>query len=98
MWFCVLVNVVMLLGMLFFFTPKVEREAEEAGSVGSEQSGDQESGAMEEKGSWLSGVAAWLKTGPLSNARFMFFILMAENDGCRDLPYGLASINGAGYI
>ena len=27
MWFCVLVNVLMLLGLLFFFTPKVERES-----------------------------------------------------------------------
>lgn len=73
MWFCVLVNVLMLLGLIFFFTPKVEREAEGAGSGEDEVAG--ESGPdVGEAGHPLAGAIAWLKTSPLSNARFMFFI------------------------
>jgi hypothetical protein len=74
MWFCVLVNVLMLLGLVFFFTPKVEREAEDAGT-------DDEAEGIEETDMTrglaknpLPGAVNWLKTSPLSNARFMFFI------------------------
>ena len=70
MWFCVLVNVVMLLGMVFFFTPKVEQEAEQAGAEGAEQAAAEGSAS----GNFSSRAIGWLKTSPLSNARFMFFI------------------------
>ncbi len=70
MWFCVLVNVVMLLGLVFFFTPKVEQEAEQSGTEGAEQTNTEGSASSNFPGRTI----AWLKTGPLSNARFMFFI------------------------
>ena len=72
MWFCVLVNVVMLLGLVFFFTPKVEREAEQAGSA---EAGEEESaGQSDTTRKPEAGLINWLKTSPLSNTRFMFFI------------------------
>jgi len=74
MWFCVLVNVVMLLMMIFFFTPKVEREAEQAGSAGAENESGQLDKAEHEAGGLVATVIDWFKTSPLSNARFMFFI------------------------
>jgi POT family proton-dependent oligopeptide transporter len=74
MWFCVLVNVVMLLMMIFLFTPKVEREAEQAGSAGAENESGQLDKAEHEAGGLVATVIDWLKTSPLSNARFMFFI------------------------
>ncbi|MDX2416666.1 MAG: MFS transporter [Xanthomonadales bacterium] len=76
MWFCVLVNVVMLLGLLFFFTPKVEQEAEQAGLEENEQgegTGQQDTTADETRGA-MDRASAWFKTSPLSNSRFMFFI------------------------
>jgi len=73
MWFCVGVNVLMLLGLLFFFTPKIEREAAQAGSDDAEE--DRQSASVEAKaGDPLTGAVNWLKQSPLSNARFMFFI------------------------
>ena len=75
MWFCVLVNVVMLLFMVFFFTPKVEREAEQAGAAGTEQGREPGSDtAADEDRSLIAGALEWFKTSPLSNSRFMFFI------------------------
>ena len=75
MWFCVLVNVVMLLGLVFFFTPKVEREAESAGAGGTDDEDSEQSKAVAGvSGSLLSRIAGWFKTSPLSNSRFMFFI------------------------
>ncbi len=70
MWFCVLVNVVMLLGLVFFFTPKVEQEAEQSGAEEAEQAGTEGSA----DGNLPGRAIGWLKSGPLSNARFMFFI------------------------
>jgi len=75
MWFCVLVNVVMLLFMVFFFTPKVEREAEQAGADGKAQGEEPEAGTAAGEGRGLvAGALEWFKTSPLSNSRFMFFI------------------------
>jgi MFS family permease len=76
MWFCVGVNVVMLLGLIFFFTPKVEREAEQAGAEGAEpdeNSAQSDSTATVVKKP-MAGVIDWFRTSPLSNSRFMFFI------------------------
>jgi len=74
MWFCVLVNVVMLLGMVFFFTPKVEREAEAAGAAAQEQEEQSGQGDAAVGDATAKGMMNWLKASPLSNARFMFFI------------------------
>lgn len=73
MWFCVLVNVVMLLGLLFFFTPKVEQEAEEAGD-GEETESDRLGTDTVTTKSLPQRISGWFKNSPLSNARFMFFI------------------------
>ena len=75
MWFCVLVNVVMLLGLVFFFTPKVEREAEAHAAGMGQGDGSDESEVPAPTGKGLmAGVVDWFKNSPLSNARFMFFI------------------------
>jgi POT family proton-dependent oligopeptide transporter len=74
MWFCVLINVVMLLLMLFFFTPKVEREAEQAGSEEAEEGAAESEPTPSNSGNLLDRVSSWFKNSPLSNARFMFFI------------------------
>jgi MFS family permease len=76
MWFCVLVNIVMLLGLLFFFTPRVEREAMQAGAAGrgEEEGAEPETNLPSAKGNSLGAAVDWLKSSPLSNARFMFFI------------------------
>ena len=75
MWFCVLVNVLMLLGLLFFFTPKVEREAEASGDGEGQdaESEKAESDTHAAKGPFKR-ISGWLRHSPLSNARFMFFI------------------------
>jgi len=72
MWFCVGVNVLMLLGLMFFFTPKVEREAEQAGA--DEEDSEQADEVTGKASAPLSGALNWLRQSPLSNARFMFFI------------------------
>jgi MFS family permease len=74
MWFCVLVNVVMLLLLVFFFTPRVEREAELAGDGGADEEPGQPKEDAASSGSLLSRIIGWFKTSPLSNSRFMFFI------------------------
>jgi MFS family permease len=75
MWFCVLVNVLMLLGLLLFFTPKVEREAEASGD-GEGQDAESEKAEADTHAAkgLLQRISGWLKHSPLSNARFMFFI------------------------
>ena len=77
-WFCVAVNLLMLLGLVFFFTPKVEREGEKAG-VG--DSGDKETvDGRRERLSFtkdpIGSIVAWFKGNPLSNSRFAFFIFV----------------------
>ena len=67
MWFCVLVNVVMLLGLVFFFTPKVEREAEQAGATvaeNEEDSGQPEITEHQARGP-IASVIDWFKNSPL---------------------------------
>jgi len=76
MWFCVGVNVVMLLGLIFFFTPKVEQEAERAGAEGAEsdensEQADTDATVVKKP---MDRVVDWFRTSPLSNSRFMFFI------------------------
>jgi len=75
MWFCVLVNVLMLFILVFFFTPAVEREAEQNGDNGTDESGaGQVEPGGQAIGNPLKRLLGWLKISPLSNARFMFFI------------------------
>jgi MFS family permease len=74
MWFCVLVNVVMLLGLIFFFTPKVEQEAEQAGLDETEPGEEAHASEANIARSMTARVVDWFKTSPLSNSRFMFFI------------------------
>ncbi len=77
-WFCVFVNVLMLLGLIFVFKPRFEREAELAGEESAEEKKkDQE----EQTGrsfteSPIGAFVDWLKGSPLSNGKFMFFIFM----------------------
>jgi len=70
-WFCVAVNVLMLLGVVFFFTRKVERDGEAAGDGGEES--DEHGETAVSHGS-SGGVVAWIKRLPLANPRFSFFI------------------------
>jgi MFS family permease len=75
-WFCVLVNVLMLLGLLFFFTPRVEREAEQtAGGAAADEKKTQPTGRrlMQHP---VGAVVDWLKNNPLANSRFSFFIFI----------------------
>lgn len=75
-WFCVGVNVLMLLGVIFFITPKLEREAE---LVTEDGAGDKTPGGSKTAGrkfseSPLGAMLDWFRTSPLSNGRFMYFI------------------------
>jgi MFS family permease len=74
MWFCVLVNVLMLLGLLVFFTPKVEREASDAGDEGEGKESAEHAGGSRPGANLAGSIISWFKSSPLSNARFMFFI------------------------
>lgn len=76
-WFCVLVNVIMLFGLLFLFTSRVEREAEAAGA-GSEEEKKKKDGESSHgsSGNPLNAIAGWFRGSPISNGRFMFFIFI----------------------
>lgn len=75
MWFCVLVNVLMLLILVFFFTPAVEQEAERNGDEWTgEGDADRAGSTARDAGNPLQRFIGWLKISPLSNVRFMFFI------------------------
>lgn len=74
-WFCVFINVLMLLGLVFLFTPRVEREAAENGGeapeVGEETPKARRRRFLENP--WGSFVDR-LEGSPLLNGKFMFFI------------------------
>jgi MFS family permease len=73
-WFCVLVNVLMLLGLIFFFTSRVEREAAVAGGeTETEEENRKQAGRPFTKDP-LGAIVDWFKGNPVSNPRFMFFI------------------------
>jgi POT family proton-dependent oligopeptide transporter len=69
-WFCIAVNVLMLLVVTFLFTPAVEREGARAANGSQEQQQDAE------KKQTYGGFANWLKNNPLANPRFSFFIFV----------------------
>ncbi len=76
-WFCVLVNLLMLLLLIFFFTPKVEREGEKIGAAPAD---DAKTEGGSEGRSFvrdpIGATVAWFKGNPLSNSRFAFFIFI----------------------
>jgi MFS family permease len=77
MWFCVAVNVLMLLGLLFLFTPRLEREGEIAGEEAAPESGAVEGPTSRPfKSDPLGAVADWFRGNPLRNPRFSFFIFV----------------------
>jgi hypothetical protein len=69
-WFCIAVNVLMLLAVIFLFTPRVEREGARA-----EDSSGENDPEKKVKSSY-GGVVDWLRNNPLSNSRFSFFIFI----------------------
>lgn len=69
-WFCVGVNVLMLLAVIFLFTPGVEREG------GSRGGAAEDDGAVGVEKPAYGGFVGWLKNNPLSNPRFSFFIFI----------------------
>jgi MFS family permease len=76
-WFCVGVNVLMLLAVLFLFTPRIEREGETLG----DGEGAEEKDAVRPKGRSFSdeplgAVIDWFRNNPLANPRFSFFIFV----------------------
>ncbi len=82
-WFCVFVNVLMLFGILFFFTHRVEREGEMAVKGGAAEEGGGASGGDggEAAGEGrpvrrgpVGAMAHWFRDSPMANGRFMFFI------------------------
>lgn len=77
-WFCIAVNALMLLLVVFRFTTKIEREGEAAGSpVAGDEDGDESGGAKNAgTGRGMGAVVAWLRGNPLANPRFTFFIFI----------------------
>ncbi len=90
-WFCIAVNVLMLIGLLVFFTDKVEKEGERKGEAareaeknereneGTGETSGREAGRRDEGSTGagpLSRLRNRLKENPLSNARFSFFIFV----------------------
>jgi MFS family permease len=71
-WFCIGVNVLMLLAVIFLFTPKIERDGEARGDDAAEGEEEEQSGTVETTG----GVLGWIKNNPLANPRFSFFIFI----------------------
>lgn len=79
-WFCIAVNVLMLLGVVFAFSRRMERESEAAVAAAK---GDNESGEAHGEAATKTGtrgpfgaVVGWLKANPLSDPRFSFFIFV----------------------
>jgi POT family proton-dependent oligopeptide transporter len=82
-WFCIAVNVLMLLMVVFRFTSKSEREGESAANAAAEDTSDEERTEEQQTKTRRSfgsdpwgAVVAWLKGNPLANARFSFFIFI----------------------
>jgi hypothetical protein len=77
-WFCILVNVLMLMLLIFLFTPKIERDA---GVAAREPDSVDDKTKSEPAGrrfldNPVGAVADWFKGAPVSNGRFMFFIFV----------------------
>ncbi len=75
-WFCIFVNVLMLLGLLFLFKSKIERESEQAGGIGSQETETQKRSGRRFSENPLRFIVDWFRGSPLSNSRFMYFIFI----------------------
>jgi POT family proton-dependent oligopeptide transporter len=73
-WFCVFVNVLMLLGLIFLFKRKIEEEAISSGEDDSDGGTKKNSGGDRTSQNRMDAVIRWIKESPLLNAQFMFFI------------------------
>ncbi|UCH85294.1 MAG: MFS transporter [Candidatus Latescibacterota bacterium] len=77
-WFCILVNVLMLLLLIFLFTPRVERES----TVETGDAGDDNDKTIDKPSEVrflkhpIAAISNWYKGAPISNGRFMFFIFV----------------------
>jgi POT family proton-dependent oligopeptide transporter len=69
-WFCVAVNVIMLVAVIAKFTPAVEREGERQGAAQSEKD---ETVEVEQAS---RGLVDWFRHHPLANPRFSYFIFI----------------------
>jgi MFS family permease len=76
-WFCVFVNILMLLGTIFLFKPSIELEAKDPGSTGESETGkdDEREGPGQSVGP-VQAVVNWFKGSPMYNSKFMFFIFI----------------------
>ncbi len=77
-WFCIGVNVLMLLAIIFLFTPRVEREGAAAGDGGDESTEDDKAAAVGRsfgENPWGATID-WFQKNPLANPRFSFFIFV----------------------
>ncbi len=70
-WFCVGVNVLMLLAVVFLFKSRIEREGELAAG-GQDEKEDE----PDEKKTLSGGIVDWFRKNPLANPRFSFFIFI----------------------
>jgi MFS family permease len=79
-WFCVFVNVLMLLGLIFLFTPKIESESEQTDRHIADESKAQgrktERTGRHHSAGPVRAVVDWFKGSPMYNGRFMFFIFI----------------------
>jgi MFS family permease len=77
-WFCIAVNVLMLLAVIFLFTPRVEREGDAAGDGGEESTKDDTvtTGGRSFRDDPWGATVTWLQSHPLANPRFSFFIFI----------------------
>ncbi|UCG52595.1 MAG: MFS transporter [Candidatus Latescibacterota bacterium] len=75
-WFCVFVNVLMLLGLVFFFTSRVEREAAQAGGETHDEKEKRERAGRQLTKDPMGAIVDWFRGNPVSNPRFMFFIFV----------------------
>ncbi|NIO29132.1 MAG: MFS transporter [Candidatus Latescibacteria bacterium] len=75
-WFCVFVNVLMLLGLIFLFTNKIERESEQASAGSTEKVEEPAREDRQSSKNPLRAIADWFKGAPISDGRFMFFIFV----------------------
>jgi POT family proton-dependent oligopeptide transporter len=73
-WFCVFVNVLMLLGIIFLFTPKVERESVRSGADEPKKEKKVEKPGRAFLQHPVGAFTDWFKGSPISNGKFMFFI------------------------
>jgi MFS family permease len=78
-WFCIGVNVLMLLAVIFLFTPRAEREGEIGGDAAAES--EEDADTVRPVGRTFrenpaGAVIDWFRNNPLANPRFSFFIFV----------------------